>query len=79
MSKILVPYEPHFTDLEKNELEFQNKLFNENRKSILRELRLLSVIPEIVRKLNAETLYRLDVIPEGAKLYTNKAGNFNGV
>ena len=79
MSKILVPYELHFTDLEKNELEFQNKLFNENRKSILRELRLLSVIPEIVRKLNPETLYRLDVIPEGAKLYKNQAGNFKGV
>lgn len=79
MTDIFVPHNSKFTNLEKNELEFQNKLFNENKKSILRELRLLLGIPEILSKLNPETLYRIDVIPDGAKLYKDSAGNFKGV
>lgn len=79
MSEILIPHKPQFINLEKNELEFQNKLFNENKTSILRELRLFSGIPEILSKLNLETLYRIDIIPEGAKLYKDSAGNFKGV
>lgn len=79
MSEILIHHKPQFINLEKNELEFQNKLFNENKTSILRELRSFSGIPEILRKLNTETLYRINIIPDGAKLYKDSAGNYKGV
>lgn len=79
MTDILVPHNFGFTTLGKNELEFQNKLFNENKAFILRELRLFSGIPEILSNLNPETLYKVVVAPEGAKLYKDSAGNYRGV
>jgi hypothetical protein len=60
-------------------LNFQNEQFLKNRKSVLNELKYCSGIPEIVRNLNPDTLYKFVAIPEGGKLYKDAAGNLKGV
>ena len=76
MTKIAIPYDS--PDLGPNS-DFQTKIFQKNRESVLRELRCLSGIPEIVRTLNQDTVYKIVCSPEGGKLYTDTAGNLKGV
>lgn len=76
MTKIAIPYTP--PDLGPNS-DFQDKIFRKNRESVLSELRCLSGIPEIVRTLNPDTVYKIVCSPEGGKLYTDTAGNLKGV
>jgi len=79
MSEIIVPYSSPFTELDKANLNFQNEQFLKNRKSVLDELKYFSGIPEIVRNLNSDTLYKFVAIPEEGKLYKDAAGNLKGV
>ena len=76
MTRITIPYAP--PDLGPNS-DFQTKIFRKNREAVLRELRCLSGIPEIVRTLNQDTVYKIVCSPEGGKLYTDTAGNLKGV
>ena len=76
MTRISIPYTP--PALGPNS-DFQDKIFRKNRESVLSELRCLSGIPEIVRTLNPDTVYKIVCSPEGGKLYTDTAGNLKGV
>ena len=76
MTKIAIPYTP--PDLGPNS-DFQDKIFRKNREAVLSELRCLSGIPEIVRTLNPDTVYKIVCSPEGGKLYTDTTGNLKGV
>ena len=76
MTKITIPYGP--PDLGPNS-DFQTKIFRNNREAVLSELRCLSGIPELVRILNQDTVYKIVCSPEGGKLYTDTAGNLKGV
>ena len=76
MTKIAIPYTP--PDLGPNS-DFQTKIFRKNREAVLSELRCLSGIPEIVRTLNQDTVYKIVCSPEGGKLYADTAGNLKGV
>jgi len=79
MSTVLVPYEPNYYDgLEKNHADFHMEQFKQGRRSLLSELRCLTGLPEIVRSLNPETLYKV-VIPKGQLLQQGKDGLFRGV
>ncbi len=76
MTKVTIPYDP--PDLGPNS-DFQTNIFWKNREAVLSELRCLSGIPEIVRTLNQDTVYKIVCSPEGGKLYTDTAGNLKGV
>ena len=76
MTKIIIPYVP--PDLGPNS-DLQTKIFRKNREAVLSELRCLSGIPEIVRTLNPDAVYKIICSPEGGKLYTDTAGNLKGV
>ena len=76
MTRITIPYTP--PDLGPNS-DFQTKIFRKNREAILSELRCLSGIPEIVRTLNPDTVYKIVCSPERGKLYRDTAGNLKGV
>jgi len=53
--------------------------FTNRRKLLLTELRCITGLPEIVSSLNQDTIYKLVLSPEGAKLYKDAAGNLKGV
>ena len=76
MPKITIPDTP--PDLGPNS-DFQTEIFRKKRESVLSELRCLSGIPEIVRTLNPDAVYKIVCSPEGGKLYTDTAGNLKGV
>ena len=75
-TKVTIPYAP--PDLGPNS-DFQTKIFRKNRETILRELHCLSGIPEIVRTLNQDTVYKIVCSPEGGELYKGTDGNLKGV
>jgi hypothetical protein len=54
--------------------EFTNK-----RKSFLSELRCITGLPEVIASLNQDTVYKLVLAPEGAKLFKDAQGNLKGV
>ena len=76
MTRITIPYIP--PDLGPNS-DFQTKIFRKNREAVLSELRCLSSIPEIIRTLNPDAVYKIVCSPEGGKLYRDAAGNLKGV
>lgn len=76
MSKELIPVsisqDTKISDSEK--IEFSNK-----RKSLISELRCISGLPEVISSLNQDSVYKLVLTPEGAKLYKDAQGNIKGV
>ena len=76
MTMITIPYAP--PDLGPNS-DFQTEIFRRNREAVLSALRCLSDIPEIVRTLNPDAVYKIVCSPEGGKLYTDATGNLKGV
>jgi hypothetical protein len=76
MSKEIIPIslsqEISLSDREKNE-------FSRRRKSLVSELRCITGLPEVVSTLNQDTVYKLVLAPEGAKLYKDAQGNLKGV
>lgn len=53
--------------------------FANRRKSLLSDLRCITGLPEVVSNLNQDTVYKLVLSPEGAKLYKDAQGNLKGV
>ena len=76
MSKELIPInlsqEIILSDGEKKE-------FSSKRKSLVSELRCITGLPEVVSSLNQDTVYKLVLTPDGAKLYKDAQGNLKGV
>jgi len=79
MDEIFIPCNSPFTELDKTSLDFQNKQFVKNRRSVLNEIKYLSGIPEIISNLNPDTFYKFVATPDGSKLYKDAAGNLKGV
>ncbi len=75
-TKVTIPYAP--PDIGPNS-DFQTKIFRKNREDVLSELRCLSGIPEIVRTLNPDAVYKIVFSPEGGRLPRDPAGNLKGV
>ena len=78
MSKMLIPVTPDFGELEKTHLDFHKNQYQQNRQSILSEIRCITGLPEIIRSLKHDTLYKL-VLPEGKVLQQGKNGLYRGV
>ncbi len=78
MTTVLVPYRADFSGLDKVHVDFHTMQFRRNRQSLLSELRCMSGVPESIRSLNQDTLYRL-VLPEGKVLQRGQDGLFRGV
>lgn len=57
----------------------EKKEFSSRRKSLISELRCITGLPEVVSSLNQDTVYKLVLTPEGAKLYKDAQGNLKGV
>lgn len=76
MSKEIIPIslsrEISLSDGEKSE-------FSNRRKSLVSELRCITGLPEVVSTLNQDTVYKLVLTPDGAKLYKDAQGNLKGV
>jgi hypothetical protein len=76
MSKEIIPIslsrEISLTDGEKKE-------FSNRRNALISELRCITGLPEVVSSLNQDTVYKLVLAPEGAKLYKDAQGNLKGV
>ncbi len=79
MTKVIIPYESFKVDLPADNAIFHSNTFSENRNAILNELRRIAGIPEIVRELNQDTVYKLVAVPEGGKLFKDSSGNIKGV
>jgi hypothetical protein len=80
MSKALVPYKYPFVEPQSDNLRFQKGKFNENRLSVLNELRSVSGVPEIINKLNQDTVYKIVAAPKGAILHKDQVtGTVKGV
>ena len=79
MTKAIIPYKSPDVDLSTVSTGFHSKSFLENRSAVLRELRCISGIPEIIGTLNQDTIYKLVSTPEGGKLFKDSAGNIKGV
>jgi hypothetical protein len=79
MTKAIIPYKSPDVDLSTVSTDFYSKSFLENRSAVLRELRCISGIPEIISALDQDTIYKLVSIPEGGKLFKDSAGNIKGV
>jgi len=71
MSKEIIPInlsqEISLSDGEKKE-------FSSRRKSLISELRCITGLPEVISSLNQDTVYKLVLTPEGAKLYKDAQG-----
>lgn len=76
MSKEIIPVslsqESSLSDGEKKE-------FSVRRKSLISELRCITGLPEVISSLNQDTVYKLVLTPDGAKLYKDAQGNLKGV
>jgi len=76
MSKEIIPIslsqEIALSDGEKE--EFSNK-----RSKLISELRCITGLPEVISSLNQDTVYKLVLAPEGAKLFKDSQGNLKGV
>lgn len=76
MSKEIIPVslsqESSLSDGEKKE-------FSGRRKSLISELRCITGLPEVISSLNQDTVYKLVLTPDGAKLYKDAQGNLKGV
>lgn len=57
----------------------ENQEYSERRKSLISELRCISGLPEVASSFNQDTVYKLVLTPEGAKLYKDAQGNLKGV
>lgn len=53
--------------------------YSVKRKSLISELRCISGLPAMAASLNQDTVYKLVLTPEGAKLYKDAQGNLKGV
>lgn len=78
MTKMLIPVTPDFGELDKTHFDFHKAQYQQNRQSILSEIRCITGIPEIIRSFKHDTLYKL-VLPEGKILQQSKDGLFRGV
>ncbi|WP_432737435.1 hypothetical protein [Maridesulfovibrio sp. FT414] len=76
MSKVVIPY---LSPLGFNRSDYSYDLIASQRSKVLHEVRLVSGIPELVRRFNPETVYKLVTSPEGGKLLKDSAGNIKGV
>lgn len=74
----VIPFEPEMTGLAPANGRFQLAVFSERRERALSELRMLSGMPEIVRNLKPDRVYRL-VVPDGKVLQRSKDGLYRGV
>lgn len=79
MNKAIISYQAPHVDLPTESTNFHSKSFSEKRNTLLNELRCLSAIPEIVKNLSQDTIYKLVLVPEGGKLFKDSAGNIKGV
>ena len=57
----------------------EKNAFSNKRKSLISELRCITGLPEVFSSLNQDTVYKLVLTPEGAKLYKDAQGNLKGV
>ena len=57
----------------------ERKEFRSKRFELLSELRCVTGLPGLVSNLNQDTVYRLVLKPEGAKLFQDANGNLKGV
>ena len=73
-----MPYKPGYSDLPIAHSKFHLAHFKRSRQSLLSELRCLSGVPEAVRSLNPDVLYKV-IVPEGKLLQQGKDGVFRGV
>lgn len=78
MKTALVPYRASFPSLPDAHAAFHAEHFGQKRSAVLQELRCMSGLPEVVRSLNPDILYKL-VVPEGTLLQQGKDGLFRGV
>jgi hypothetical protein len=78
MSTTIVPYNPDYRGLPEPHAKFHIEQLRRGRQSLISELRCMSGLPDVVRSLNPDTLYRL-VIPNGELLQQGKDGLFRGV
>lgn len=76
ITKELIPItlsqEHILSDAEKNE-------FSIKRKSLVSKLRCIAGFPEVVSNFNQDTVYKLVLTPDGAKLHKDTQGNLKGV
>jgi hypothetical protein len=79
MTKAFIPFRFPNVELPTESTTFHSKYFSVNRSAVLKELRCISGIPEIVKTLSQDTIYKLVSIPEGGKLFKDTAGNIKGV
>lgn len=79
MTPFLVPYDAPFGEIGPDDLSFQKDRFKLKRKQILREIRCLPGILELVKNLEKDTLYKIVMKPDGAKLLEDASGNIMGV
>jgi hypothetical protein len=79
MTTAIVPYRFQIEGLKNSHCNFQQRRFDENRKTVLDELRLVSGLPEVVSTLNPETVYKLVSTPQNSRIYKDAAGNLKGV
>ena len=52
----------------------ENQEYSEKRKSLISELRCISGLPAVASSFNQDTVYKLVLTPEGAKLYKDAQG-----
>lgn len=57
----------------------EKKEFSNRRSKLISELRCITGLPEVASSLNQDTVYKLVLTPEGAKLYEDAQGNLKGV
>ena len=53
--------------------------FSHKRRKLISELRCITGLPEVVSSLNQDTIYKLVLAPDGAKLFKDAQGNLKGV
>lgn len=79
MTTVIVPYRFSANGLKQYHVDFQQRRFAENRRKVLDELRLVSGVPEVVRGLNQETVYKLVSKPQNATLDKGAHGIVKGI
>lgn len=78
MKTAIVPYRASFPSLPDTNGAFHLEHFVQRRSMVLQELRCVSGLPEVVRTLNPDVLYKV-VLPKGELLQLGKDGLFRGV
>ncbi len=78
-NKIIIPQNLKAEKFSQSNDVSEEENYSKTREKVLNNLKFFNGVPEIVKNLNPDAVYKIVLQPEGGKLFKDAAGNIQGV